>query len=261
MSRIKNFSDFVNESYSPLTVNEGFISGLKKYAGLAFGWGYQLLKNIINGLIAPIPHGPKKGLPTIMLFLPEYESIYNQMNKFERGIDPLKESEAPVKIGNTEELPIEYTKEEGKESTGELDPKDSIIELYDKKYQKEECKNIFIQGKDSRDRVRIIGGAGDTLGIPVLIMELKYIKADDLLKKSKENLVNVLPTDNGQKDRGGIIYLEDFDKADKNIMAYLNELVKSGEVEGYRLPDKWIIVASGDSPDQIGDISGFELKK
>ena len=87
--RIKDFNSFVNESYYN-DLDEGIFSTIKKYGKMALDWSYQLLKNIIDGLVAPIPYGPKKGLPTIMLFIPGPNgTIYDQMMKYEKGMDPI----------------------------------------------------------------------------------------------------------------------------------------------------------------------------
>jgi len=248
--RIKNFSQFINES-NKVGINEGFISSLKKYGSMAIGWSYQLLKNIINGLIAPIPYGPKKGLPTIMLFIPEAGPISSQIAKFEMGRDPLKEAE----------LPLEYSKEYDTESSDLEDPSESIVELYNNKYYGDASKNIFIVDKNDTEGGKSVGKAGDKLGIPVLMMEFKYIDPRDIIKDGSLTNSGILPTDNGKDNRGGIIFINQMDKGDSNLKGYFTNLSKYGESDGYYLPSKWIIVASGENPDMVGDISSFELKK
>lgn len=260
--RIKDFNSFVNESYYN-EIDEGVFSTVKKYGKMIIDWSYQLLKNIIDGLVAPIPYGPKKGLPTIMLFIPgPGESVYQQMAKYERGID-----QSPGVLSNLSsqrqrviesEIPLEYTQEESDSE----DAKDGIIQEYSKKSNGINSKSIFIKSDEkSGSKIRSVGQAGDELTLPVLSMELKYIKPDDLFKNAEMNIKNILPPDNGRDKRGGIIFLDDIDQADKLIIDYFNELSKSGEVDGYRLPNRWIIVASGKNPDIIGDLSGFKIKK
>ena len=248
-SKIKNFNQFVNESYND-RVDEGFLSYLKKYGIIAAGWAYQLLKNIVKGLIAPIPHGPKKGLPTIMLFLPENGPVSSQIEKYSSGINPLSEAE----------LPIEYTNE--LEGSGK-DQKSTkgVEELYTNKYYGDPTKNIFIKEDREGQSLKDVGIACDKLGIPALMFEFKYIKPEDLIKDNHIVQSGILPTDNGKDNRGGIIFIDQMDKGDKNLINYFNNIVKNGQAEGYILPDKWVIVASGENPEEIGDISGFDIKK
>ncbi len=282
--RIKDFNSFVNESYHN-NIDEGLFSTIKKYGKIVVDWSYQLLKNIIDGLVAPIPYGPKKGLPTIMLFIPGSEgTLYDQMLKYQNGVDPIsnrspivRESEGNSNfdlkfsgssndsdtMGDYEDRKSThgtFSLEDDDEDIKSTDFKNSIIESYDKKSRGINSKNVFIQSAGDKLKMESVASAGDELSLPVLYMELKYIKSSDLFKDSDVNISNVLPPDNGKKDRGGIIFLENLDQAEKNISDYFVKLSREGFTEGYRLPSKWIIVASGKNPDIIGDLSGFNIK-
>jgi hypothetical protein len=282
--RIKDFNSFVNESYHN-DIDEGIFSTIKKYGKIVVDWSYQLLKNIIDGLVAPIPYGPKKGLPTIMLFIPGPEgTLYEQMLKYQKGVNPIsnrspivRESEENSKFdlkfsgssngsdsmgdyGNEKPTQRTFSVEDEDEDIKSSDSKNSIIESYDKKSRGINSKNVFIQSSSDKSKIESVASAGDELSLPVLYMELKYIKSSDLFKDSDVNISNILPPDNGKKDRGGIIFLESLDQAEKNISDYFVKLSREGFSEGYRLPSKWIIVASGKNPDILGDLSGFNVK-
>jgi len=267
--RIKDFNSFVNESYYN-DIDEGIFSTVKKYGKMVFDWSYQLLKNIIDGLVAPIPYGPKKGLPTIMLFIPGPEgTLYDQMMKYEKGVDPISNRSLPMSesennmntsgVYNNKETP-KIVLSPGDGDIKSSDSRDSIIESYSKKSNGINSKNVFIKSDRNKSKIESVASAGDELSIPVLYMELKYIKSSDLFKDKDVNITNILPPDNGKNDRGGIIFLESLDQAERSISEYFIKLSREGSSEGYMLPNKWVIVASGKNPELLGDLSGFSVK-
>jgi hypothetical protein len=279
--RIKDFNSFVNESYYN-DLDEGIFSTIKKYGKMALDWSYQLLKNIIDGLVAPIPYGPKKGLPTIMLFIPGPNgTIYDQMMKYEKGMDPISNrtlSMSESKMDDTfsleddrtskqsfsryksQELPLIHSAIGDDEDIKSVDSRNGIVETYSKKTKGINSRSIFIKSDSDKKKMESVASAGDSLVIPVLYMELKYIKSSDLFREGEVNISNILPPNNGKNDKGGIIFLENLDEAERNIIEYFTKLSKEGSADGYSLPSKWVIVASGKNPDLIGDISGFSVK-
>jgi hypothetical protein len=165
--RIKNFSEFVNESYLPsynnVRLDEGFLSKIKEYAMKFFGWTGRFLKSLAKGLIEPIPYGPKKGLPTVMLFLPENGSIYKQMAEFEKGVNPLKEAR----------IPLEYTGEDQSVRNISAEQlREDVIRLYKSKESGGRAKPIFIYGAPGIGKTEIVGQAADELGVPVMKLDL-----------------------------------------------------------------------------------------
>ena len=273
--RIKDFNSFVNESYYN-DLDEGIFSTIKKYGKMALDWSYQLLKNIIDGLVAPIPYGPKKGLPTIMLFIPGPNgTIYDQMMKYEKGMDPISNrtlSMSESKMDDTfsleddrtskqafsryksQELPLIHSAIGDDEDIKSVDSRNGIVETYSKKTKGINSRSIFIKSDSDKKKMESVASAGDSLVIPVLYMELKYIKSSDLFREGEVNISNILPPDNGKNDKGGIIFLGNLDEAERNIIEYFTKLSKEGSADGYSLPSKWVIVASGKNPDLIGDI-------
>ncbi len=63
------------------------------------------------------------------------------------------------------------------------------------------------------------------------------------------NFPTYLPTDNGKRGNGGIIFLDEFNRPQtKSVMDALMNFVQSGRIGEYKLPPKWIIVAAGNRP-------------
>lgn len=271
--RIKNFSDFVNESYNPTGINEGFLSTIKDYAKKFFGWTGKFLKSIIDGLIAPIPYGPKKGLPTVMLFLPENGSIFKQMQEFEMGINPLKEAR----------IPLEYTGEDQSVRNISAEQlKNDVVRLYKSKVSGGRAKPIFIYGAPGIGKTEIVGQAADELGVPVMKLDLQFMNPEDFLGIpsrhdieptvvdggklisagkgfTRSNPPILLPTDNGEGDRGGIIFMDEMNRANKAVLNSIMQFVQKGEIGPYKLPDKWVIVAAGNRPEEAEGVADFDF--
>ena len=274
--RIKNFSDFVNESYYPSynsKLDEGFLSKVKEYVGKFFGWTAKFLKSLAKGLIEPIPYGPKKGLPTVMLFLPENGSIYKQMMEFERGVNPLKEAR----------IPLEYTGEDQSVRNISAEQlKNDVIRLYKSKISGGRAKPIFIYGAPGIGKTEIVGQAADTLGVPVQKLDLQFMNPEDFLGIpsrhdieptvvddgklisagkgfTRSNPPILLPTDNGKDDRGGIIFMDEMNRANKAVLNSIMQFVQKGEIGPYKLPDKWVIVAAGNRPEEAEGVADFDF--
>ncbi|NBU97402.1 MAG: AAA family ATPase [Spirochaetia bacterium] len=271
--RIKNFDDFINESYNPSRIDEGFLSILKNYAKRFFGWTGKFLRSLVDGLIEPIPYGPKKGLPTVMLFLPENGSIYKQMAEFERGVNPLKEAR----------IPLEYTGEDQSVRNISADQlKQDVIRLYRSKQRGGRAKPIFIYGAPGIGKTEIVGQAADELGVAVEKLDLQFMNPEDFLGiPSKHDIEPVqvedgklispgkgftrsnppilLPTDNGPANRGGIIFMDEMNRANKAVLNSIMQFVQKGEIGPYRLPDKWIIVAAGNRPEEAEGVADFDF--
>jgi hypothetical protein len=271
--RIKSFGDFVNESYGPSRMDEGFFSTVKDYAKRFFGWTGRFLKSIVDGLIEPIPYGPKKGLPTIMLFLPENGSIYKQMAEFERGINPLKEAR----------IPLEYTGEDQSVRNISAEQlKQDVIRLYRSKERGGRAKPIFIYGAPGIGKTEIVGQAADELGVPVQKLDLQFMNPEDFLGIpsrhdiepiqveggklmsagkgfTRSNPPILLPTDNGINNRGGIIFMDEMNRANKAVLNSIMQFVQKGEIGPYKLPDRWVIVAAGNRPEEAEGVADFDF--
>jgi hypothetical protein len=166
--RIKNFNDFVNESYNP-ELNEGFFSNISNLIKKVGGWAGEFIKAIGQGLIRPIPSGPMKGMPVAMLFLPENGSIYQQMLKYRQGINPLLEAK----------IPLEYTGEDQSvRNISSKELKNDVIRLYKSKKNKKKF-GLYHLGKidwvihdgikfeppvEFKAYVKIVGPDNKTLG-------------------------------------------------------------------------------------------------
>jgi len=270
--RILDFKGFVNESYNP-ELNEGFFSSIASLIKKVGGWAGSFLKAIAEGMIKPIPSGPMKGMPVAMLFLPENGSIYQQMLKFHKGINPLSEAK----------IPLEYTGEDQSvRNISAEDLKNDILKLYRSKDRGGRAKPIFIYGAPGIGKTEIVGQAGDELQVPVLKLDLQFMNPEDFLgipskhdiRQTKvedgvlvdpgagftrANPPRILPQDNGKDGRGGIIFMDEMNRANKVVLNSIMQFVQQGRIGEYQLPDKWVIVAAGNRPEEAEGVADFDF--
>jgi hypothetical protein len=271
-NRIKNFNDFVNESYNP-ELNEGFFSGIANLIKKVGGWAGEIIKAIGQGLIRSIPSGPMKGMPVAMLFLPENGPIFQQMMKYHKGVNPLMEAR----------IPLEYTGEDQSVRNISAEQlKNDVVRLYKSKERGGRAKPIFIYGAPGIGKTEIVGQAADELGIPVMKLDLQFMNPEDFLGiPSRHDITPVevedgkvtnfgkgftranppalLPPDNGKDNRGGIIFMDEMNRANKAVLNSIMQFVQKGEVGPYKLPDKWVIVAAGNRPEEAEGVADFDF--
>ena len=267
--RILDFKGFVNESYD---VNEGFFSKIGEWIKKIGGWAGAFLKSIASGEVKKYESGPKTGLPTVMLFLPQIGSVLKQMEDYDRGISSIREAR----------VPLEYTGED--QSVRNINAtklKDDICKLYRSKDRGGRAKPIFIYGAPGIGKTQIVGQAADELAVPVLKLDLQFMNpedflgipsshevrpvrtADGVLKDSgagftRTNPPRILPQDNGPEGKGGIIFMDEMNRANKIVLGSIMQFVQEGRIGEYQLPDKWVIVAAGNRPEEA-EVADFDF--
>ena len=267
--RILDFKGFVNESYD---VNEGFLSKIGEWIKKIGGWAGSFLKFIASGEVKKYEEGPKAGLPTVMLFLPQFGNVLKQMEEYDKGISPLKEAR----------VPLEYTGED--QSVRNINAtklKDDLLKLYRSKDRGGRAKPIFIYGAPGIGKTQIVGQAAVELGVPVLKMDLQFMNPEDFLgipstheirpvkveggslKDSgagftRTNPPRILPQDNGPEGKGGIIFMDEMNRANKIVLGSIMQFVQEGRIGEYQLPDKWVIVAAGNRPEEA-EVADFDF--
>ena len=267
--RILDFEGFINESYS---VNEGAFKNLINRVGK---WASGLLQAIKDGLVPKITEGPKKGLPAVMLFLPENGSIVQQMKKFEEGIMPFNEAK----------INLEYTGEDQSvRNISAEEVKSDVMKLYRTKDKGGRAKPIFIYGAPGVGKTEIVGEAAEELGVRVLKLDLQFMNPEDFLGIPSQHDIEpieleggkiksfgrgftrsnppiLLPPDNGEDGKGGIIFMDEMNRSNKAVLNSIMQFVQKGEVGTYKLPDKWVIVAAGNRPGdaESGSVADFDF--
>jgi len=281
--RIFDFKTFVNESYES-NVNEGFFTTIGDYIKKATGWAKDFFKAIKDGIIPKYPEGPRKGLPVAMYFSQENGSVYDQVKKWAEGELQLESQE----FEDLEEanIPLEYTGED--QSVRNVHADDlmrMILKLYRAKDRGGRAKPIFIYGAPGIGKTEIVyaaAKAADEAGIDVMPLDLQYMNPEDLLGIpsthevepvkveggvvmsrgkgfSRANPTTLLPADNGPRGKGGIIFMDEMNRANSVVLNSVMQFVQQGRIQEYKLPDKWIIVAAGNRPGEGENIADLDF--
>lgn len=267
--RILTFQRFINESYN---INEGILDFISGFMKKARGWAESLYQSIKNGLVPKITEGPDKGKPAVMLFIPENGSIVSQVKSF---YTPEPSNEAKI--------PLEYTGED--QSVRNIfadDLKNDILKLYRSKLRGGRAKPIFVYGAPGIGKTEIVAQAADELGVALIKMDLQFMNPEDFLgipskhdirpvKIERDVLVDpgagftrtnpprVLPPDNLESGTGGIIFMDEMNRANKAVLNSIMQFVQQGRVGEYQLPDKWVIVAAGNRPEEAEGVADFDF--
>ncbi len=87
----------------------------------------------------------------------------------------------------------------------------------------------------------------DVAGLPGSEADKKY--GD--VKRSVNYLPMIWPLDNGPDDRGGIIFLDEINRAHPSVQAAMLKVVLDREIAGanYKIPSKWLILAAANRPE------------
>ena len=274
MKRVRNFSDFVLNEYS---------SGVSEGIGKIGDWIKNLVSKIKEGVLKLIPSGEKKGVPVVGYFDPSEGSIVSQINKFYSGTEFSKKN--PIEVyegynsGSWEEIeearvPLEYTGEDQTvRDVNATELREMLEKLYRSKVRGGRAKPIFIFGAPGIGKTQIVGQAADTLGVPMINIDLQFMAPEDFLGipkvidiKSPEieggevkspgmgmtrsNPPVWLPRTNGEGDKGGFIFMDEMNRANKVVLNSVMQFVQMGRLGEYKLPDKWVIVAAGNRPSE-----------
>jgi MoxR-like ATPase len=138
--------------------------------------------------------------------------------------------------------------------------KEMLEQAYESKERGNEVKPIFIYSDPGTGKTNIVNKASEELGVPMLVVDLPFVSQEDILgipKVSRDEATGksvmrsvpstIFPMDNGQDGKGGFILLNDMNRANRQILNSLMQFFQMGRIGNYQLPDKWIIVATGDN--------------
>jgi hypothetical protein len=89
---------------------------------------------------------------------------------------------------------------------------------------------------------------------PTDVAGLPGTKADERnpdVKRSVNYLPMIWPLDNGPEDKGGIIFLDEINRAHPSVQAAMLKVVLDREIAGagYKIPSKWLILAAANRPE------------
>jgi len=86
----------------------------------------------------------------------------------------------------------------------------------------------------------------DFMGLPV-VYKSEDVKGQEEHKAFRSNwaLPDIWPTTNGPGGRGGIIFFDEFNLANPEIVNNCHKLLTDNEMQNYHVPSQWVIIAAG----------------
>jgi hypothetical protein len=160
---------------------------------------------------------------------------------------------------------------------------DEIIEIYEMNNDRVEqgqkrTKNdaLFIWGAPGIGKTEILGQVAEKLGCIVQEWHLSQIEPTDFRGVPKiENILGsndpkdertvtklpaIFPTDDGINGRGGIMFFDELNRANKMVLSAALSLCLNGRMNTYELPPRWIVIAAGNRPEDLGGGVATELE-
>lgn len=278
--RVLDFEGYV-QNYT--TTNESKFGDFISKVGSAVSSGVaKFSKFIKDGIIKMIPSGPKKGTPSANYFSEEKGSILSQVNALYAGTEFAKMN--PLEMNESESyndvdearVPLEYTGEDQTvRNVGPDELKEMLGKIYRSKDRGGRAKPIFIYGAPGIGKTQIVAQAADAAGVDMINLDLQFMAPEDfmgipkvidveepeyedgILKSvgkgiTRSNPPAVLPNDNGPDGKGGFIFMDEMNRANKRVLNSMMQFVQMGRIGQYKLPDKWVIVAAGNRSEDVG---------
>jgi MoxR-like ATPase len=291
MRRVSNFETFIKgrQQVNSNHVNEGVFSWIKdNVINKLTGWAKSFYDKLTNGDIPKVPAGePYAGKPSVMLYLPENGPIDKQIEEV-HGSQGMTEAVVPLEYSEPDQSVRDISTEEFK---------NMIRRLYRSKISGGRAKPIFVYGAPGIGKTQIVGAVATELGIPLMDfknLDVQFMNPEDfsgvpsqhniedptfkevettdadgnVIRKrvmtsqgkgfTRFNAPANLPTDNGSEGKGGFIFLDEMNRADKTVLNKLMQFVQMGRLPDYQLPDKWVIIAAGNRPSEA-DVAEFDF--
>ena len=136
------------------------------------------------------------------------------------------------------------------------------------KKRADNSSTLFVWGAPGIGKTAIINQVAEELGMIVEVMLLSQYSPEDFkgvprvemeeggTTKEDERTVfklpKVFPRDNCPNGRGGILFFDEMNQANKFVLGAAMTLCLDGTVGKYKLPEHWIIVAAGNRTEDVG---------
>jgi len=155
---------------------------------------------------------------------------------------------------------------------------EEVIDIYNMNLDRVESgkprtKNdaMFIWGAPGIGKTEILNQVAKKLDIIVQEWHLSQIEPTDFRgvpkienvkgttnpedERTVSKLPAIFPTDNGPNGKGGIMFFDEINRAPKMVLSAALSLCLGGRIGTYELPSKWIVIAAGNRPEDIGGLA------
>jgi hypothetical protein len=290
MGKIVNFNQFLNQKNSSneslssafSKVKDFVKSGIEKASDWMSSFRKAVKDNDENLPKITDTKSPAYGLPAVMLFRAKDGDLYEQIKAYDKkGILPPYMQGGKVDEGV---VGLEWTGEGGDVRNIHADKlKNDIMKLYRSKGREGRAKPIFIYGAPGIGKTQIVSQACKELGIDIMKLDLQFMSPEDFLGipskidyeeptikggkliKGGEGATRMnppvwLPRTNGEEDKGGLIFMDEMNRASKPVLNAIMQFVQEGRIMNfYNLPSKWVIVAAGNRPEEAEGVQDLDF--
>lgn len=286
--KVHDFQSFVrSETLNEKKFLSRMVSGAKN---LTKKWISKFKEMYNAGKIPIISKGPNKGIPVIFCLDQQEGSLIDQFRIYTskvyeaRRTDIYPDELEKWGISSEDEqaiVPLENIKSPKQNLRGSEALKRKVKLSYNKSLIDVAHKPLFIFGAPGIGKTEIVVEAADEMDINLIFIDAQFLTPEDFSglpksvtipgqegKKIKTeqggemfippksltimDLPGLLPTEFTTDGRGGIIFFDEFNRADPRTRSSLMNFVQSGRIGEYILPKNWYIIAAGnrviDSP-------------
>ncbi len=284
MKKIKRFNQFINEGYSlSKSLNKAGAWIKNFFSAIKEGIIRLIPKGPKKGL--PMVYyfkntGPGSIVDEVRDF---YSGALFESEEYFESYELLEDSN--IKDYSEEELEKRLSMEGGVENADAKKIAEEIRRLYVTNLLGTYNKPIFLYGAPGIGKSEIVAQVADKIGCDLLIADLQFMQPADFLGVpskvdiespsikfpfgkgvTRDNPPVWLPIDNGTQledtgeidgdgnpimkeveGKGGILFLDEMNRANERVMSGLLSLTGRGRNIGsfYKLPSKWIVIAAG----------------
>jgi hypothetical protein len=217
----------------------------------------QLPKKQIE-IIVPDSYGDQSDVPTEV----EVKEFTNETVQIQRGLQL-----------NEERIELPSTTLTNVDMEGLVDEILTVYKMNLNRVEKGRKRDmndaLYIWGAPGIGKTSVLHAVAEKLGVMVMTWHLSQIEPTDFRGVPKiENIVpgstnpedertvtklpGVFPTNNGPNGKGGIMFFDEINRAPKMVLSAALSLCLEGKIQSYELPSKWIVIAAGNRPEDLG---------
>lgn len=260
MQKIKRFENFYDE-YSQRRINEGFLGDIAKklsnWASVKLSQFGNKLKGFAKEFYERLAGGQvriseKTGRPVMFLIDPQLGSVDKQVDDYFK-MGSMKEAKEAKKSENSDKVSLEWEQEGDVLNVSAEGVVQTIKFEYKKRLKGALNRPVFIFGAVGIGKSEIIKGLAKEMGIGIYIIDVAAISVEDLtglpVPEGDKKVVEYYKVGSMPREGKGILFLDELNKAEGDLLKKLNAFIQDGRLYDYELPKGWYIVAAGNRPD------------
>ena len=271
MKMIKNYDSFIEkyrlneENIFKKTLNTIYKYFKKKFKDMA--WLYYMLYLKKTGQLKKLGIKLYVPYPVDDVSADIDSELETESLKFKISRTPFKLNEAQVDLKSSDP---------NKPDVNAVQLKEALMDVYNENEDRIEhnlkradnSSTLFIWGAPGIGKTAIINQVAKELGMVVEVMLLSQYSPEDFKgvprvemeeggttredERTVFKLPKTFPRDNCPNGRGGILFFDEMNQANKFVLGAAMTLCLDGTVGKYLLPEHWIIVAAGNRAEDVG---------